>query len=189
MQTLIRDVLTYSELVKDIEVFSQTDLNDILEGVIQDFELLIEQKNASITYDRLPSIEAIPLQMSQLFGNLISNSLKFARTDMQPEIKISSQRLEGKDTGQAGVDEKTVYYKITFTDNGIGFREEYAEKIFNIFQRLHGKLEYEGTGIGLAMCKKIALNHNGTLDAAGSSEKGAIFNLLIPEKHINTPLR
>ncbi|MGQ2985228.1 PAS domain-containing protein [Flavobacterium sp.] len=182
MQTLIRDVLTYSELIKDNEIFIPTDLNSILEGVVGDFELLIEQKGAKITVEELPVIDAIPLQMSQLFGNLISNSLKFARTDIQPTIQISAEIMSVSDKAENDF-HMAPYYKITFRDNGIGFREEYAEKIFNIFQRLHGKSEYEGTGIGLAMCKKIALNHNGNLNAYGSSENGAVFNLLIPEKH------
>lgn len=182
MQTLIRDVLTYSELVKDSEVFIPVNLNTILEGVVSDFELLIEQKGAKVTFENLPVVDAISLQMSQLFGNLISNSLKFARTDITPEIHISAEPMSVMD--KAENDFRMVpYYKITFRDNGIGFREEYAEKIFNIFQRLHGKSDYEGTGIGLAMCKKIALNHNGNLNAHGSSENGAVFNLLIPEKH------
>ncbi len=187
MQTLIRDVLTYSELVKDSEIFAPTNLNAILEGVISDFELLIEQKNAKITFDELPVVDAIPLQMSQLFGNLISNSLKFARTDIQPTIHISAVVMSVMETAENDF-LMVPYYKITFRDNGIGFREEYAEKIFNIFQRLHGKSEYEGTGIGLAMCKKIAINHNGELNAHGSSENGAVFNLLIPEKHVEKGL-
>ncbi|WP_294821940.1 PAS domain-containing protein [uncultured Flavobacterium sp.] len=182
MQTLIRDVLTYSELVKDSEIFMPVDLNTVLEGVISDFELLIEEKGAKVTFEKLPVLDAISLQMSQLFGNLISNSLKFARTDMAPEIHISAAPLPAMEKAENNI-QAVPYYKITFTDNGIGFREEYAEKIFNIFQRLHGKSEYEGTGIGLAMCKKIALNHNGDLNAHGSSERGAVFNLLIPEKH------
>lgn len=187
MQTLIRDVLTYSELVKDSEIFAPTDLNEVLDGVISDFELLIEQKGARITFENLPVVEAIPLQMSQLFGNLISNSLKFSRTDIQPVISIATDLMTVAEKAENDF-QKEVYYKITFRDNGIGFREEYADKIFNIFQRLHGKLEYEGTGIGLAMCRKIALNHNGVLNAHGSSENGAVFNLLIPEKHIYKPL-
>jgi PAS domain S-box-containing protein len=188
MQTLIRDVLTYSELVKESEIFIDTNLNDVLEDVINDFELLIEQKGALITFVNLPVIEAIPLQMSQLFGNLISNSLKFARTDKQPTIHIAAEIVSKSEAEESGLRTDNLNYKIIFTDNGIGFREEYAEKIFNIFQRLHGKSEYEGTGIGLAMCKKIALNHNGDLNAYGSSENGAIFNFLIPEKHVDRHL-
>ncbi|MGQ3089000.1 sensor histidine kinase, partial [Flavobacterium sp.] len=99
-----------------------------------------------------------------------------------PTIQISAEIMSVSDKAENDF-HMAPYYKITFRDNGIGFREEYAEKIFNIFQRLHGKSEYEGTGIGLAMCKKIALNHNGNLNAYGSSENGAVFNLLIPEKH------
>lgn len=183
LQTLIRDVLTYSELVKDSEVFVMTDLNRILDEIVGDYELLIAQKRATVSYPVLPTLEAIPLQMTQLFSNLVSNSLKFAKAGVPPVITLDVKKITGEEAAVQGLAPDREYYHFRYSDNGIGFRPEYSEKIFNIFQRLHGKSEYEGTGIGLAMCKKIALNHQGGLDAKGSSENGAVFNVYLPVKH------
>ncbi|MCW3075973.1 MAG: rcsC, partial [Bacteroidetes bacterium] len=183
MNRLIKDVLTYSELAKEKDLFEKVDLNTVLESITTDYDLLIEQKGAVIETTDLPVIEAIPLQMSQLLGNLIGNSLKFIRKDVKPVIKISATKLNLEEIKHFKLDENMHYYKIQIADNGIGFAKEYAEKIFNIFQRLHGKSEFEGTGIGLAMCKKIILNHKGELNAEGSSEKGAVFNVILPVHH------
>ncbi|MBA3828771.1 MAG: PAS domain S-box protein [Taibaiella sp.] len=180
MHTLIRDVLKYSELTKQTEVFEKVDLNDVLKTIVTDYELLIAQKEASVIYKDLPVIEAIPLQMSQLFSNLISNALKFSRQGVRPVITISVTIPNAPQINEFDPDQDTDYCLIQVRDNGIGFKEEYADKIFNIFQRLHRKSEYEGTGIGLAMCKKIALNHGGGLNASGSNEDGAVFNILLP---------
>jgi signal transduction histidine kinase len=180
MNVLIRDVLAYSELVKQTDLFVEVDLNQILENVKVDYDLLIEEKDAAIQSNKLPIITAIPLQMSQLFGNIIGNSLKFVRKDVKPIIKITASKLDVKMVEYLFLDNTLDYYKIEFADNGIGFKEEYAEQIFNIFQRLHRKSEFEGTGIGLAMCKKIALNHHGNMCATGSSENGAVFNVILP---------
>lgn len=182
MTTLIRDVLTYSELVKENEMFSPVNLNEVVENIKTDYELLIEQKQATIIAVNLPVIDAIPLQMSQLFGNLIGNALKFVRHDVKPVIKITAALLDSQQLKKYSLVKGREFYLLQFSDNGIGFKKEYAEQIFNIFQRLHGKTEYEGTGIGLAMCKKIALNHNGELNAEGSSENGAVFNVILPAK-------
>ena len=183
MQTLIRDVLTYSELIKDNEAFVPVDLNKILDEIVSDYELLIAQKGAAIHYAGLPTLEAIPLQMTQLFSNLVSNSLKFAKAGVAPVIQLSVKKIFASEAVLAGLAADGEYYHFRYSDNGIGFRPEYSEKIFNIFQRLHGKSEYEGTGIGLAMCRKIAINHLGMLDAKGSSENGAVFNVYLPVKH------
>jgi hypothetical protein len=120
--------------------------------------------------------------MSQLFSNLIGNSLKFTRKEHKPIIKISFSVLTEGEINNSQLDTSIGYYKIQVRDNGIGFKEEQSEHIFNIFQRLHRKSEYEGTGIGLAMCKKIAINHHGDLNAKGSSENGAVFNAILPIK-------
>ncbi len=180
MKTLVTDVLAYSELVKETDVFTPVNLTQILEGNINDYELLIEQKNARIQYDNLPVISAIPLQITQLFGNLIGNSLKFARADVPSIITITGVTLSGEEKISLLLDESSEYFKIQFKDNGIGFKEEYSNKIFDIFQRLHRKSDYEGTGIGLAMCKKIVQNHHGEINATGSSENGAVFNVILP---------
>ncbi|MDF2438639.1 MAG: rcsC [Bacteroidota bacterium] len=182
MNTLIRDVLSYSELVKDSQVFKDVDLNQIVENTITDYELLIEQKHAVINYKNLPVVEAIPLQMSQLVGNILGNSLKFAKKDVAPSITIHAALMTEEEKKNTNLEASKEYYKIQFSDNGIGFKEEHAEQIFNIFQRLHRKSEYEGTGIGLAMCKKIALNHHGDINAKGTSENGAVFNVYLPVK-------
>ncbi len=183
MNTLIRDVLAYSELIKEHEVFSTVDLKQVFEEVKIDFELLIEQKKILIECSELPVIEAIPLQMAQLFGNIISNSFKYTKSGREPHLTISCEKMPFSDINKNTLLLRdTEYYKIVFADNGIGFKQEYAEQIFNIFQRLHGKSEYEGTGIGLAMCKKIALNHHGDMNAYGSSDEGAVFNIFLPVK-------
>jgi PAS domain S-box-containing protein len=180
MQALIRDVLTYSELVKENDLYSNVNLNDIVIGTITDYELLIEQKRAKVNYNYLPVIEAIPLQMSQLFGNLISNSLKYSRPGVDPVITITSDILKPEEAAAMGRPGQLLH-KIEFEDNGIGFGQEYAEKIFNIFQRLHGKTEFTGTGIGLAICKKIVQNHHGFIMASSVEGQGAVFTIILPE--------
>ena len=183
MTNLIRDVLTYSQLSDNKDIFVKVDLNEVFETILLDFELTIEQTGAVVRCDRLPEIEAIPLQMSQLFGNLLSNALKYKHEGVAPVITISASVISAKEASGSGIaPQQTDYCKLTFSDNGIGFKPEYAGQIFNIFQRLHRKSEYEGTGIGLAMCKKIAQNHYGELNAEGSSETGAVFNLILPLK-------
>lgn len=184
MNDLIRDVLNYSELVKENEIFVEVELNKVLENIKTDYDLLIEQKEATIQCTDLPIVEAIPLQMSQLFGNLVGNALKFARKEVAPVITITASKLSKEELYKSSLDQDLDYYKIQITDNGIGFKKEYANQIFNIFQRLHRKSEYAGTGIGLAMCKKIALNHHGDINAAGSNETGAVFNVMLPVKHV-----
>jgi PAS domain S-box-containing protein len=182
MNTLIRDVLTYSELVKQDQLFSSVDLNTVVNNILTDYELLIEQKSASVNFEKLPVIEAIPLQMYQLFGNLLGNALKFSKKDITPSINISFTTATEEELKLTSLATDLQYYNIQFSDNGIGFKSEHAEQIFNIFQRLHRKSEYEGTGIGLAMCRKIAQNHNGEINAIGSSEGRAVFNVFLPKK-------
>lgn len=176
MSDLISDILAYSQLSKDNGLLAPVDLNKVVNDTVTDFELIIEQTDAQLNFDDLPTIEAIPRQMSQLFGNLISNSLKYRRADTAPVINISSTLLPSRD----GID----YYRFEFTDNGIGFNQEYADKIFNIFQRLHGKSEYSGTGIGLSICKKIVQNHNGDIEATANKGEGAKFVVTLPAKQV-----
>jgi PAS domain S-box-containing protein len=184
MTSLIRDILGYSQLSKDSEVFSKTNLNDIFHGVLSDFELIIEQKNVMLTIDDMPVIEAIPLQMTQLFGNLISNSIKYSREEVAPVITVSASIATQDELNKYHLSSASDYYKINFKDNGIGFKQDYAHQIFNIFQRLHSKNEYWGTGIGLAMCKKIVQNHNGDIFAFSNEGEGAHFVVYLPVKHI-----
>ncbi|MDQ3047850.1 MAG: PAS domain S-box protein [Bacteroidota bacterium] len=181
MNTLIKDILAYSELEKDSEHFAQVDLNKTADDILADYEVLVEQKKATITFENLPILEAIPLQMSQLFGNMLGNALKFTKPDTKPVILVSSTPLDKTEIeNNSGLDPTKEYIRLRFSDNGIGFKKEYAEQIFNIFQRLHRRTEFDGTGIGLAICKKIALNHHGLISADGSLENGAVFNVILP---------
>ena len=183
MSDLISDILAYSQLSKDNSLIGLIDLNKVVVDTTTDFELVIEQSDAKINYNNLPVIEGIPRQMSQLFSNLISNSLKYRRPDVAPVINISAVALTSNETeSYPGLNKNITYYKIDLSDNGIGFNQEYADKIFNIFQRLHGKSEYSGTGIGLSICKKIVLNHHGLIEATASENNGAKFIVILPAK-------
>jgi two-component system CheB/CheR fusion protein len=182
MSDLIKDVLEYSILSRSHESFPQTDLNAILKNVLTDFELLITQKKAQINADQLPNIEAVPLQMNQLFNNLISNSLKFTEKGINPVINIKQSPLTANEKIIHHLDTAMTYIKISFSDNGIGFSKEYAEQIFEIFQRLNGQEKYPGTGIGLALCKKIITNHKGGIYAESEAGNGAAFHIILPLK-------
>jgi hypothetical protein len=182
MLTLIRDVLAYSQLSRDTIIMEQVDLNKIVADISNDFELLIQQTNATIQYDHLPVIEAIPLQMSQLFSNLISNALKFIKPGTDPVITITAEPADEANTQLLHL-RKGTYHHLKVADNGIGFNQEKSDQIFNIFQRLHGKKEYQGTGIGLAMCRKIAQNHHGAIYAISSEGKGTVFHIILPAAH------
>ena len=189
MLALIRDVLSISQLSKMNRRLEKVSLSKVVQEVTDEFELLIGQKNATIDSDPLPDIEAIPVQMSQLFGNLISNALKFSKPDVPVLIRITVEKLT---RAQVGADpdlkeaaayylkEASVYYKISVADNGIGFSQGNASQIFDIFQRLHSRAEYEGTGIGLAMCRKIVENHGGLIYATGKPGVGATFTMILP---------
>ncbi|GGD46403.1 histidine kinase [Emticicia aquatilis] len=183
MQLLINDLLTFSRItnVKD-DVFDEIDLNWILNETKEDFSELIYQKKAMIYSKHLPTINGIRVQLIQLFNNLISNSLKYSRPDVNPVIEIKYKQVFGEEIPSIGpLQQEKVYHKITFMDNGIGFEEKYSEKIFTIFQRLHNKNEYEGTGIGLAICRRIVTNHNGYIIAEVKKDYvGAIFHVYLP---------
>jgi PAS domain S-box-containing protein len=180
MENLIKDVLGFSQLSNTSKKFEPVDLNETLNDILHDFDLTIEQKKAVIIIQSLPVIEAIPLQMSQLFGNLISNALKYSKTDVSPEIKIIGETASLNDKERFNLHKSSDYVKIIVADNGIGFNQSYAEQIFNIFQRLHGKDEFAGTGIGLAMCRKIMQNHNGIITAVSEEGAGTVFTIFIP---------
>jgi PAS domain S-box-containing protein len=179
MTELISDVLDWSRLTRVREEFSLVDLNVIVENIRSDFELLIQQKLAVIETTTLPRVKGIKLQMTQLFSNLVSNALKFCTKD--PVIRITSRNLSLKEIkGNLRLDPATAYSEVIVSDNGIGFEPEYSEQIFRIFQRLNGRSEYAGTGIGLAICKKIIENHGGVITAAAEPGKGAAFSIIIP---------
>ena len=181
MMDLIRDVLDFSQLSSQRQVFEQIDVQKILEVVTADYELLIEQKKAVIECGHLPTLQANALQMRQLFTNLLSNALKFSAEGRPPVISITSQPLSDDEKAHhKDLLPEVDYCQITVADNGIGFNKEHALKIFSIFQRLHGKSEFAGTGIGLAICKKIAHNHYGEIWATSQPDQGAKFNIILP---------
>lgn len=185
MRNLINDLLNYSKLSADPQ-FTLCNLNEILQETLTDLEISIEEKGAKLVIGKLPSIEAIPGQMRQVFQNIISNALKFSKKDGPLLIKVWSEitdekNVNGSFSGAGG------YVRISIQDNGIGFNEMYLDKIFTIFQRLHGMQEYEGTGIGLAIVKKIIEKHNGLLTAKSIKGEGATFIMVLPVKQTVEP--
>jgi light-regulated signal transduction histidine kinase (bacteriophytochrome) len=181
MQTLLIDLVDYSRTIKGDKVFVETDLNKILEETLQDLSTNIEEKKAEIQVGNLPTIKAIPFQIKQLFINLISNSLKYSKEDSIPEIKITSGKITEKEQRDYKIANKEDYYKIVITDNGIGFKQEYAEKIFLLFKRLNTDPKYSGTGLGLAICHRVVDNHKGFIKVIGKPDIGAKFYIFIPK--------
>ena len=181
MLNLIRGVLTISKISDSRNNFDTVNLNIVLRDTKNDYEVLLKEKNCSIESQHLPTIQAIPVQMNQLFSNLISNALKFSAPDRAPCLNISCEELRRDELSRfSDLDSSKTHYILSFTDNGIGFGQENATKIFDIFQRLHGKTEYPGTGIGLAICKKIAENHHGHIYARSALGSGATFVVILP---------
>ena len=181
MQTLINDLLAYSRTNTQEIKLTKTNLNHLLDEVKEDLKEEIHQKNAVIEVEKIESSLAIvPFQMHQLLYNLISNSLKFTTHNVAPIIKIKSEIKKGKKLDNVNLNDEIEYCHITFSDNGIGFDQQYSERIFEVFQRLHGKETYQGTGIGLAIVKKIIDNHKGVITAKGETNIGATFDIYIP---------
>ncbi len=184
MSTLIKNLLDISRISHKVR-FVPVDLNNVLADVKNDFELLIQQKNATIQIEELPMIEASQLQMEQLFYNLINNALKFCKKEGNCYIKILCTQLTQEELENYPRLVKTqTYYCITVQDTGIGFSQQYAEQIFIIFQRLNELSAYEGTGIGLAICKKIVTAHHGEIFATSNENEGAVFSVILPKKQI-----
>ena len=183
MQTLISDLLAYSRLSSKV-VFEKTDLNIVLQEVLSDFDYQIENKNAIVTITNLPAIDSIPSQLRQVFQNLIGNALKFSGGAAIPKITITAELIKTKDF-DSEADEDGKYCRINISDNGIGFDEIYLDRIFVIFQSLNDRSVYEGTGIGLAISKKIMEKHNGLITAKSELGKGASFILILPLKQDN----
>ncbi len=179
MQQMINDLLSIS-VISNEKTFMKYDLNDILEDVLINLEYKIEEKKAYIEYDPLPEAVVIPSQMRQLFQNLISNSLKFSKPNEPLVLNIYWKYHEKCPNLLKQSKKNKKFLEISFNDNGIGIDNSYAEKIFTIFQRLHSKHEYEGTGIGLAICKKIVEHHGGIITASGQPGVGTTFTVIIP---------
>lgn len=181
MRHLIDTLLEFSRTTRTNQHFVPVNLNGILKDVQTDLELKIEETVTTLNIEMLPLIDAIPSQMKQLFDNLLSNSIKFRKTGVLPIISIRCLRLTRRQKEQHHLDAGNNWFRIDFADNGIGFEPEYNERIFQIFQRLHGKTEYPGSGIGLAICKKIIDQHNGLIYATGKPDNGATFSIILPE--------
>lgn len=180
MSMLIKDLLSFSEL-KEKNEFVPTDLNAIFENVLRDMEVAIAQKNAVITHDPLPEINAIPVQINQLFYNLVNNALKFSKTNLPLHLDVSCKVVSSNEVKDVhGLKPSTSYYEIIFSDNGIGFSQEYAVQIFGLFKRLNDKSTYAGSGIGLSLCKKVVNNHGGVIAANGKEGVGAQFYIYLP---------
>jgi signal transduction histidine kinase/CHASE3 domain sensor protein len=180
MRILIDDLLLFSRTNKAEKIFEKTDLNKLLENANQELAHEIEEKNAVIESAQLPVLNVIAFQIQQLFVNLIGNALKYSKPDVPPAIKIDCEKLTAGNYPDFITDKRKKYLKISISDNGMGFDQQYAEKIFILFHRLHHTTEYVGTGIGLSICKKIAENHNGFIIAEGKQGIGATFIVYLP---------
>ena len=180
MQVLIDSLLEYSRAGSTDAIREQTDLNELYEEVRSNMHDLLVTQNVDISSGPLPVLHVVPLQFQQVFVNLISNSVKYRHADIHPVIRISAEIVSGRDIPSEKADPALNYHKLRFEDNGIGFEQQYERKIFELFQRLHGKHEYEGTGIGLGIVKKVVLNHRGIITAKGIPGEGAVFDIYLP---------
>lgn len=180
MRILINDLLQYSRTNRGDKNFTDVDLNQVLVNTLIELSQNIEEKKAIIKNETLETIQGVDFQMQQLFTNLISNSLKYSKDSEVPQIDIKYTKTIAKDEAILNDYSNRMFHKISFTDNGIGFEQENAEKIFLLFNRLHGKTEYQGTGVGLAICKKIIDNHNGYIFATSEPNIGTTFTIYIP---------
>lgn len=183
MSTLIRDLLSYSRIHTRRENTTSVSLNEVVKAVLNDLELTIANCGAAVEADSLPTVPGDASQLGQLFQNLLTNALKFRRNDTQPLIRVTARWISadslpaGRRQAMGGA---LAYHCIEVADNGIGFDEKYVDRIFQIFQRLHGKSEFDGTGIGLAVCEKVAANHGGFISARSKAGQGATFSLFLP---------
>lgn len=180
MGTLIDDLLTYSHVSRISSFSEEVNLNNKVKLVLEDLELEVEQKKAKISVATLPIIKGHKRQIQQLFQNLIGNALKYCKPGVRPEIKISCQKLLAQDAGLPLRDNHQLFYEIKIQDNGIGFDPKDADRIFNVFTRLHGNTEYTGTGIGLSIARKVVENHKGYILADSTPGEGATFKVYFP---------
>jgi PAS domain S-box-containing protein len=180
MQTLINDLLTFSRVISTTQPFVPVDLNAVTREVLGDLEVRIEQTKAQIDVGELPTIDADPMQLRQLLQNVIGNALKFQPPGGMPVVEVRGQILKQPFSNAAEPTPDDEICEITVADNGIGFDEKYTDKIFAMFQRLHGRSEYEGTGVGLAVCRRITDRHSGTITARSKLGEGATFIIHLP---------
>ncbi|MFD2571911.1 ATP-binding protein [Spirosoma soli] len=186
MSTLIQDLLTYSRLSAQ-QAFQPVSLAQLVSEVITDLELLIEEKQAVIQLDSLPTLSGDALQLRQLFQNLLANALKFSRPGIPAEISITCQLTNAPNVSGTPANTHQSFYEFMVKDNGIGFDEQYGDRIFQVFQRLHSRSEFSGTGIGLAICKKVVENHHGYIMAHSKPGQGATFVVYLPNDTANRP--
>ena len=179
MSKLIKDLLNFSRISSHQENFRMVSLNDIVQRILDDQELRIKGLNVQVDVSNLPDIDGIASQMDHLFNNLISNALKFIRPGVQPLLRIDVQKVDG--ACYNGLIAGRNYFEISIEDNGIGFEEKYLDHIFKVFQRLHGKSTFEGTGIGLAICKRVVMYHHGYITARSQPNAGTTFVVVLPE--------
>lgn len=185
MGALIDDLLTYSHVSRGIQDVETIDLNQKLQAVLEDLEVLIDEKGAEVKVEHLPTVKGHRRQLAQLFQNLIGNALKYSKPGEVPRIQISAKKVHGRDTPLplSPEDAAKAFYQTEIRDNGIGFAQEDAERIFNVFTRLHGNSEYRGTGVGLSIVRRVAQNHGGFVWAESEEGKGSVFNLLLPAEN------
>lgn len=184
MRKLIDDLLQFSRTSRNENVFEKTNLNILMENAVEELQQKAEDKKAVITYEKLPELVVVPFQIQQMFSNLIGNSLKYSKEDVDPQISVTVSLVDSKtEEYLQNITSRGKFYKFVFRDNGIGFEQEFEDKVFDLFTRLHGKTEYEGTGIGLAICKKIVENHHGFIFAKGEPSIGATFTVYLPTKY------
>ena len=176
MRRLIEDLLTFSRVTTRARPFQSTDLAVVMRDVLSDLEVRIEQAKGKVEVGELPKIDADSMQMQQLFQNLIANALKFHKPGEAPVVKVTAV-VKGNEC------------TLSFQDNGIGFDEKYLDRIFTIFQRLHGRQAYEGTGVGLAVCRRIAERHSGSITARSATDQGACFMVKLPVKQLSTEIQ
>jgi light-regulated signal transduction histidine kinase (bacteriophytochrome) len=179
MQILINDLLTFSRVTTKAQPFKKVDLNVVVREVLADLEVRIEEVGGTVTVADLPVIDADPLQMRQLFQNLIANALKFRKPEEPPVVMIFAESASPDDSESWSLANPDMW-EFFVADNGIGFDEKYLDRIFTVFQRLHGRNVYEGTGVGLAVCRRIAERHNGGITAKSEPGIGATFIVKLP---------
>ena len=180
MQTLIRDLLAYSRTNKPELTYINSDLKSVLKEVMEEMDEALDESNTVIDIREMCDVDIIHFQFKQLLNNLISNAIKFAKPNIAPYIIISSELIKGDSIISPKLSKRKDYSHLQFSDEGIGFNQNYSEKIFEVFQRLHGKSQYKGTGVGLAIVKKIVENHEGIITATSSQNNGAKFDIFIP---------
>ena len=185
MSKLIDDLLLYSRTSTEPRNFEEVNLNKLIDDILVSLRETIEERHAKIEVGKLPALRVVPVQFQQLFENLIGNALKYRHPERLPLISIRAESIAASDIKEKEAEPGRTYCRISISDNGIGFDQQYAAKIFELFQRLHGRSEYTGSGVGLSICQKIVKNHGGFISAEGKAGEGAVFNIYLPESTVS----